>query len=164
MFRCPELTKHMRWHSANHSQDRKMRSVVDSKQWQFIDEHFPLFSMENRNIWMGLAIDGVNPHSLQLSKHSTWLVMLVLYNLPSYLVTKRFFICLTIIIPGLSSPSKDTIDVYLQPLVHELKKLWVDVDAVDMSERVAQNRQFKLRGMLIWTIYDYPAYTLIYRQ
>lgn len=30
MFRCPELSRHMRWHSTNHSQDGKMRSIVDS--------------------------------------------------------------------------------------------------------------------------------------
>ena len=126
MFRCPELAKHMRWHSANHSQDRKMRSVVDSEQWRFIDGTFPSFSRHERNVRMGLALDGVNPHSLQSSKHSVWPVMIVLYNLPPYLVTKRFFISLTMIIPGPSSPSEDTIDVYLQPLVHELRSYgWV---------------------------------------
>lgn len=31
MFRCPELAKHMRWHSTNHSEDGKMRSTVDSE-------------------------------------------------------------------------------------------------------------------------------------
>lgn len=164
MFRCPELAKHMRWHSANHSQDGKMRSVVDSEQWRFIEEQYPVFSGEERNVRMGLALDGVNPYSLQSSKHSIWPVMLVLYNLPPYLVTKRFFICLTMIILGPSSPSEETIDIYLQPLVHELKKLWVGIDAVDMSKPVDQGRQFKLRAMLIWTIHDYPAYTLISGQ
>lgn len=112
MFRCPELAKHLRWHRTNHSADRKMRSVVDSEQWGFIENDFPVFSRENRNIRMGLALDGVNPHSHQSSKHSIWPVMLVLYNLPPYLVTKRFFICLSMIIPGPNSPSEDTIDVY----------------------------------------------------
>ena len=101
---------------------------------------------------------------MQSSKHSIWPVMMVLYNLPPYLVTKRFFICLTMIIPGPKSPSEDTIDVYMQPLVQELKKLWVGVAAVDMSEAVVENRQFTLRGMLMWTINDFPAYTLIAGQ
>ena len=164
MFRCPELAKHMRWHSNNHSTDGKMRSVVDSEQWRFIDEHFPAFSRPDRNIRMGLALDGVNPHSLHSSKHSIWPVMIVLYNLPSYLLTKRFFISLTMIIPGPSSPSEDTIDVYLQPLVHELKKLWAGISVVDMSEPPGPNRRFRLRGMLLWTINDFPAYTLISGQ
>ena len=164
MFRCPELTKHMRWHNANHSTDRKMRSVVDSEQWQFIEEQFPGFSRHERNNRMGLALDGVNPHSLHSSKHSVWPVMIVLYNLPAYLLTKRFFVSLSVIILGPTSPSEETIDVYLQPLVHELKKLWMGVQAVDMSEPTGPNRHFKMRGMLIWTIHDYPAYTLISGQ
>jgi len=68
------------------------------------------------------------------------------------------------IIPGPGSPSEDTIDVYLQPLVYELKKLWKGVDAMDMSEPMGPNRNFKMRGMLIWAIHDYPAYTLISGQ
>lgn len=31
MFRCPQLSKHMTWHSRSHSADKKMRSVVDSE-------------------------------------------------------------------------------------------------------------------------------------
>ena len=164
MFRCPEIARHMRWHSGNKSTDRKMRSVVDSEQWAFIDENFPSFSRSCRNIRMGLALDGVNPHSQQSSKHSVWPVMMVLYNLPPYLVTKRFFICLTMIIPGPKSPSEETIDIYLGPLVHELKKLWKGVAAVDMSEPPGPQRQFRMRGMLMWTINDFPAYTLISGQ
>ena len=164
MFRCPKLAKHLRWHKTNHSADRKMRSVVDNEQWGFIENNVPVFSREDRNIRMGLALDGVNPHSHQSSKHSVWPVMLVLYNLPPYLVTKRFFICLSMIIPGPNSPFEDTINVYLQPLVHELKKLWVGVPAVDMSEPVGQEINFNMQGMLIWTIHDYPAYTLIFGQ
>ena len=164
MFRCPEVSKLMRWHSTNHSQDGKMRSVVDSEQWGFIEDKFPSFSADVRNVRMGLSLDGVNPYSLQSSKHSVWPLMVVLYNLPPYLVTKRFFICLTMIIPGPKSPSEDTIDVFLQPLVHELKKLWVGVRAVDMAEPVGPRRQFTLRGILMWTIHDFPAYTLISGQ
>ena len=62
MFRCPELAKRMRWHSSNHSEDRKMRAV-DSEQWRFVDEIFPLFSRDDRNVRMGLALDGVNPRT-----------------------------------------------------------------------------------------------------
>lgn len=40
MFRCPKIAKYMRWHSSNSLQDRKMRSVVDSEQWSFIQQQF----------------------------------------------------------------------------------------------------------------------------
>ena len=164
MFRCPQLSKHMRWHSNNHSQDGKMRSVVDSEQWRCIDESYPEFPSDDRNVRMGLSLDGVNPHSLQSSRHSVWPVMLVFYNLPPYLVTKRFFISLTMIIPGPKSPSEDNIDVYFQPLVHDLKKLWTGIPAIDMAEPRAHNRHFILRSILMWTINDFPAYTLISSQ
>lgn len=164
MFRCPELAKHLKWHSRNKSNDGKMRSVVDGELWRFIQEHYPDFSREARNLRMGLALDGVNPYSLQSSKHSVWPVMMVFYNLPPYLATKRFFISLTMIIPGPKFPSEHTIDVFLQPLVHELKKLWKGVLAVDMSEPPGRTRKFKMRGILMWTINDFPAYTLISGQ
>lgn len=164
MFRCPELLRHLKWHSSNHSRDGKMRSVVDSEQWCFIDEQFPTFSRDARNIRMGLSLDGVNPHSLQSSRHSVWPLLMVFYNLPPYLVTKRFFVSLTIIIPGPKSPTEETIDTYLQPLVHELKKLWVGVSVVDMSEPPSGSHLFKFRGILMWTINDFPAYTLISGQ
>jgi len=104
-----------------------------------VDEHYPNFSSVARNLRTGLAIDGVNPYSLHSSKHSVWPVLMVLYNLPPYLVTKRFFIFLTMIIPGPKSPLEHAIDVYLQPLVHDLKKLWARILAVDMSEPPSQN-------------------------
>ena len=164
LFRCPAIAKHLRWHSSNHSEDGKMRSVVDSEQWHFIQGRYPNFATEARNIRMGLALDGVNPHSLQSTKHSVWPLMMVLYNLPPYLVTKRFFMSLTMLIPGPNSPDENTIDVFLKPLVHDLKKLWKGVAAIDMSEPEGPSRQFKMRGILMWTINDFPAYTLISGQ
>jgi len=86
---------------------------------------------------MGLSLDGVIPRTLQSSKHSIWPVMLVFYNLPPYLMTKHFFISLTMLIHGPKSSFENTIDVYLQPLVGELKKLWVGVPTVDMWNHMA---------------------------
>jgi len=68
------------------------------------------------------------------------------------------------IIPGPNSPSEDNINVFLQPLVHDLKKLWVGIPVIDMSEPPRPSRYFTMRGMLIWTINDFPAYTLVSGQ
>ncbi|XP_065628554.1 uncharacterized protein LOC136067129 [Quercus suber] len=47
------------------------------------------------------------------------------------------------------------IDVYLQPLVEELRELWdVGVEAYDASSK----NVFQLRAALMWTIHDFPAY------
>lgn len=47
------------------------------------------------------------------------------------------------------------IDVYLQPLIEELKELWHEgVNTYDASK----NEMFKLQAALLWTINDFPAY------
>ncbi|GKF56068.1 ribose 5-phosphate isomerase A [Tanacetum coccineum] len=50
-------------------------------------------------------------------------------------------------------PGND-IDVYLQPLIKELKLLWAGVDAYDAFSK----QHFKLRASLLWTVNDFPAY------
>ncbi|KAI3711783.1 hypothetical protein L1987_70329 [Smallanthus sonchifolius] len=60
---------------------------------------------------------------------------------------------LTLLIPGPKSPSKD-IDVYLRPLVYELKMLWAEgVQVRDASTKTV----FRMHAALLWTINDYPA-------
>jgi hypothetical protein len=52
----------------------------------------PSFVEEGHNVWLGFSLDDVNifPHSK--TTHSTWPVLLLIYNLPPYLVTKKFFL------------------------------------------------------------------------
>ena len=57
-------------------------------------------------------------------------------------------------IPGPTSPGND-IDVFLQPLVEELKELWdVGVETFDVSSK----KSFQMHAVLLWTINDFPAY------
>jgi hypothetical protein len=84
----------------------------------------------------------------------------MLYNLPSYLVKKKFFIQLCISISGKDSPMTENIDVFMQPLVEELQILWAGVPTQDFSKPPRQ-RRFTLRGILMWTIADYQGYGLI---
>ena len=55
--------------------------------------------------------------------YSMWPVVLIVYNLPPWLCMKKEYLMLTLLIPGPSSPGKN-MDVFLQPLVEELKELW----------------------------------------
>ncbi|XP_062118376.1 uncharacterized protein LOC133831994 [Humulus lupulus] len=50
-------------------------------------------------------------------------------------------------------PGND-IDVYLAPLIDDLKLLWDGVDCYDSFSK----ESFILRGLLLWTINDFPAY------
>lgn len=88
--------------------------------------------------------------------YSTWPVVLIPYNLPPWLVMKPSSFILSIIIPGKSGPGND-IDVYLQPLLHELKQLWEGVDVFDAYKE----EWFKLRAILMCTINDFPAYAML---
>ncbi|XP_066316723.1 uncharacterized protein [Miscanthus floridulus] len=58
---------------------------------------------------------------------------------------------------GARSPGV-SIDVYLQPLIDELKVLWEEgVKAWDAKER----KDFDLHAILLWTINDFPAYAML---
>ena len=92
MMRSPTIAKLLRWHSDFPNEDDEvMKSVVDSLAWQHVDLHVdPIFSQDPRNIRFGLVLDGVNPFKHNNTQHSTWHVLLLIYNLPPFLVTIFF--------------------------------------------------------------------------
>jgi len=128
-----------------------------------VDVIDPTFKNEDNNLFMGMVADGVNPFGNQSTKYSIWPVLLVIYNLPPWLVTKKFFISLTVLIPGEKAPSGEAFDVFIGPLVRDLLLLWEGVPAVDTSVQ-GELRMFMLRCILLWTVNDFPAYGLISGQ
>ena len=100
MYSCTQMAELMKRHVGGKSEDKVMRSVVDSKAWDHVNNMWPWFAKEERNVRLGLALDGVNPFKNQSLSHSTWPVIMLNYNLPSWLVTKNFFMMLALIIPG----------------------------------------------------------------
>lgn len=86
----------MVWHNGNKSIDGLVRHVAYSKAWAHIDAMWLKFAIEPHYLQLGLAIDGVNPFGAQCSSLVSWLVM---FNLPPWLVTKKFFVTLALIIP-----------------------------------------------------------------
>ncbi|GJZ94616.1 hypothetical protein Tco_0666819 [Tanacetum coccineum] len=83
-----------------------------------------------------------------------WPVILTTYNLPPWLCMKERSFMLTLLIPGPKSLCKD-IDVYLRPLIEDLKDLW-DRKSVETID-VASGQKFNMRAMVLWTINDFPA-------
>ena len=102
-----------------------MRHPADAPQWKTFDDNHTDFSAEPRNLRLGLSTDGINPHSNMSCQHSTWPVILINYNLPPKLCMKRKFLMLTLLISGPQQPRND-IDMYLAPLIDDLKSLWED--------------------------------------
>lgn len=68
---------------------------------------------------------------------------------------KDYNFIMTLLITGPKEPGND-INVYLQPMIDELKELWVEeMDTYDTSI----GRTFRLHVALLWTINDFLAYT-----
>ena len=112
------------------------------------------FSKELRNLRLGLATDGMNLYGSLSTQHSSWPVLLVIYNLPPWLCMKRKYMMFSIRISGLRQPGNDT-DVYLSSLIEDLTKLWDEGVSVFDGFR---NETFDLCVMFFCTINDFPAY------
>lgn len=86
--------------------------------------------LEQRNIRIGIATDGINLFGNLSTSHTLWHILLTTYNLSPWLCMKRKYILLSMIIFG-PKQIGNNIDLYLSPLVEGLRLLWgegVDVD------------------------------------
>ncbi|CAL9011691.1 unnamed protein product [Prunus brigantina] len=154
MFQSHETAKSLTWHAARKSIDGQMSHPADSPSWKLLDDKWPEFGNDPRNLRLALSSDGFNPHSSLSSRYSCWPVILVTYNLPPWMCMKRKFMMLTLLISGPKQPGND-IDVYLEPLIDDLKSLWGGIRGVYDAHN---GEYFTLRAALMWTINDFPAY------
>nr|GEX04387.1 hypothetical protein [Tanacetum cinerariifolium] len=132
LYKSSHTAKEMIWHATGKCiEPGKMQHPVDGSAWKNFDTKYLDFAKEPKNVRLGLAVDGFNPFG----------------NLKSSFM-------LTLLIPGPKSPGKD-IDVYLRPLIEDLKVLWdrTSVETID----VALGQKFNMRAMILWTINDFPA-------
>jgi hypothetical protein len=87
------------------------------------------------------------------NSHSTWLVILTIYNLPPSICQKRRYLLLTMLIFRPRQPDND-IDVFLEPLMEDMKILWEEgVKMIDASRK----EKFTLKAIIFVTITDYPG-------
>ena len=49
-------------------------------------------------------------------------------------------------------------NVYIEPLIVELLKLWIGITMYNISRPINQ-KQFQFHGILAWTIHDTPGLT-----
>ena len=144
----------MRWHSCGRKCDGLLRHAAHSPQWKKIDSLYFEFGSDPRNLRLGLPTDGMNPYDNLGSKHSSWPVLLIIYNLLYWLCMKRKYMTLSMIISRPRQPRND-INVYLSPLIEDLRLLWNEgIEIFDAYEKV----NFKLRAFLFCTINDFLAY------
>ncbi|XP_021837965.2 uncharacterized protein [Spinacia oleracea] len=119
-----EDARNSRWHADpdRRKKDGLLRHPADSLQWKTIDKLYDTFGKEPRNLRLGLCTDGINPFGTLSPQHSTWPVLLVIYNLSPWLCMKRKYIMFSLLISGPKQPGNN-IDVYLEPLVDDLRKM-----------------------------------------
>nr|DAA02100.1 TPA_exp: transposase [Oryza sativa] len=161
LFRNKVNDRMMRWHAEERQQDGMLRHPADGSQWQNIDRKFKDFGKDARNKRFGLSTDGMNRFGEMSSGHSTWLVTMCIYNLPPRLCMKRKYIMMPIIIQGPKQPGND-IDVFLRPLVEDLKLLWKKEGVLMWDED--KQEEFNLRALLFVTINDWPALSILSGQ
>ena len=82
MYRCLEIAKLLASHVEQKSLDGKMRSVIDSPQWAALDNLPGNFGTDWTDLRLGLVADGICPYGNVSSEHSTWPILVVIYNLP----------------------------------------------------------------------------------
>ncbi|XP_039120162.1 uncharacterized protein LOC120256563 [Dioscorea cayenensis subsp. rotundata] len=150
--------KHMRWHFEHEMEkDGVMRHCSDSPAWKHFNNMYPSFASECRNARLGLCTDGFQPFGQSGQQYSSWPVIVTPYNLPPWMCMKDEYMFLSIIVPGPSNP-KDRLDVFLQPLIAELKDLWeIGVETYDVTSK----QNFRMRAALMWIISDFPAYSML---
>jgi hypothetical protein len=123
LFANPREAKRLRWHHDERTVDKYMRHLKDGDQWDAISHKYVDFAKDPRNIRLGECTDGMNPFGDMSTQHSTWSVLLCIYNLAPWLCMKKKYIMLSMIIQGPKQPGND-IDIYFQLLVEELLTLW----------------------------------------
>ncbi|XP_057808561.1 uncharacterized protein LOC131023040 [Salvia miltiorrhiza] len=121
LFASAATAENMRWHATS-IEDGIMRHPADSPAWKHLNSVYPGFTEEIRNVRLGLSTDGFAPFAQSGRQYSSWPVIVTPYNLPPWLCMKEQFMFLTVLVPGPSNP-KMKLDVFLQPLIHELKYL-----------------------------------------
>ncbi|KAK9088931.1 hypothetical protein Scep_028013 [Stephania cephalantha] len=157
LFMSSKTSSLVTWHVKERIDDGVLRHPADSQAWKAFDTKNSSFASEIRNVRLGLATDGFNIFRNMSLVHSTWPVVLMCYNLPPWLFMKQPFFILSTLIDGKYGPG-DKLDVFMQPLIEELKELWNEgVFTYDAST----NEMFKLHAALLWTISDFPAYAYL---
>jgi hypothetical protein len=96
---------------------------------------------------------GMNPF-MNNSTHSTWPIVLMIFNLPFWLCNKQKYIMMLGLIPGPQQPRNDS-DTYFRSLVEDLKVMWYN-DGVQVWDE-PKREYFQLKDILFVTVSDSPV-------
>jgi hypothetical protein len=134
LFLCKETTQQMRWHKEviRDSEDTDIMSHhADAEAWHALN-HFDLeFAWDLRSARLSLSMDDFQSYSSDSIAYSCWPVFVMPYNVSPNKCLKEGFIFLALVILG-PRKRKKQMNIFLHPLMKELKELWQGVDAYNI--------------------------------
>ncbi|XP_028774325.1 uncharacterized protein LOC114731348 [Neltuma alba] len=157
LYASEKTAKEMTWHYTNRRGTNVLSHPSDGQAWKVFNSTYLDFAHDPRNVRLGLCADGFTLFGQSGRQYSCWPVIITPCNMSPELCMTQEYMFLTLIIPGPNNP-KGKIDVYLQPLIDELKLLW-DEGVLTYDASLRQN--FHMRAALLWTINDFPAYGML---
>jgi hypothetical protein len=101
LFRCQSIAQFMDYHVHHRSEDGVLQMVVDGFAFRNIEERWPIFKEEPRNVRLSLATDSVNPFGDLMSIYSVCPIFVINNNLPPWMSIKREHTMLAMIVPGI---------------------------------------------------------------
>ena len=91
----------MDYDAKKRSEDCVLRMPTDGYALKNIEEKWPIFKDEPRNVRLPLASNGFNPFGELRSTYSVWLVFVINNNLPPWMTINREHTMLAMIILGI---------------------------------------------------------------
>ena len=103
LFKCTSLAQFMDYHARNRSRGDIIRMLANGSTFMDIEEKWPQFKEEPRNLRLSLVADGVNPFGELRSVYSVWPIFVINNNIPPWISIKREHIMLAMIVLGILS-------------------------------------------------------------
>jgi hypothetical protein len=91
----------MDYHAQHKNEDCVLRMPSYGSAFRNIEERWPIFKEEPRNVRLSLAVDGVNPFGELRYIYSLWPIFVRNNNLPPWMSIKREHTMLAMIVPGI---------------------------------------------------------------
>ncbi|KAJ9556176.1 hypothetical protein OSB04_010790 [Centaurea solstitialis] len=157
LYMSNKMAKEMTWHHDHKKTPGMMVHPSDGEAWKHFDSNHPCFAEEIRNVRLGICTEGFSSNSSNSDSDSSWSVFLTIYNLPPSMGLKESNVKLALVIPGKKSPGQN-LDVFLRPLVDELKMLYEEgVVTYDAYRK----ENFTMKAIVLWTVSDFPSYAIL---
>ena len=125
-----------------------MGHLADEEAWQHFDRKHKTFADDPWNLRLAVTTDGFNPFGNFSSTYSMWPILVTPLNLPPWESVNPSNCFMSLLIPGPTSLVKD-FDVFMEPLIKELKDLWKGVDTFHVLHP-NNKKGFTLHAAMLW--------------